>query len=131
LGLSGRFEALRDALASSGRLVTVFGSIVQAFVLAMLHTRPPSFLRGGIAGQLVRDHHAWSDTLLLAQQALRRFGIAPALDQDVEHDPMLIHGSPKPVLPARDIDRHLIKVPFVPSCRKTPADLIGKALVEF
>jgi hypothetical protein len=44
---------------------------------------------------------------------------------------MLVHGSPKPVLPARDIDRHLIKVPFIPSYRRTPADLIGKALAEF
>jgi hypothetical protein len=38
----------------------------------------------------------------LAQQPLGRLGIAPALDQDVEHGPVLIDGAPEPMLPARD-----------------------------
>lgn len=36
LGLTGRFEALHDALASSGRLMAVLGAIVQALMLPML-----------------------------------------------------------------------------------------------
>src|SRR5215213_6783680 len=34
------------------------------------------------------------------------------------------------MLSARDADHDLIQVPFVPGCRKTSPDLIGKALPE-
>src|SRR4051812_24276474 len=86
-----------------------------------------------IAGQLVGDHHAWCDALhleQLPQKALRRCGIAAALDQNIEHDPVLIDGTPQPMLLAGDVDHHLIEVPLVAGSRKTPADLVGKALAE-
>jgi hypothetical protein len=38
LRLTGGFEASHDALASSGRLMAVFGSVIQTSMLAMLHT---------------------------------------------------------------------------------------------
>jgi hypothetical protein len=34
------------------------------------------------------------------------------------------------MLRARDRDHDLVQMPYVPGCRKTPADLIGKALAE-
>jgi hypothetical protein len=37
----------------------------------------------------------------LAQQALGGLRVAAALDQDVEHHPMLVDGAPEPMLPAR------------------------------
>ena len=43
---------------------------------------------------------------------------------------MLVDGAPEPVLPARDIDRDLIEVPFVTRGRKTPADLVRKTLAK-
>ena len=61
-----------------------------------------------------------------------RLCIAAALDQDIEHDTVLIHGTPEPMLPGLQCaDHDLIKVPHVAWCRKTPADLVGKALTEF
>ena len=72
------------------------------------HDRP---LCGSIAGEFVRDHHARCHALLLeqlAQQALGGFRIAAALNQDVEHDAMLVDGAPEPMLPACDADRNLV-----------------------
>ena len=75
--------------------------------------------------QLVRDHHARSSALLLEQQALCGLRVAAALDQDVEHHPMLVHGSPQPMLPARKADHDLIEVPLVPERGQMPPDLGG------
>src|SRR3712207_859257 len=127
LGLSGRFEALHDALASSGRLMAVLGSIVQTFMLAMLHTRHDHSLRGGIAGRFVRDHQARCGALLpeqLAQQTLGGFRIAAALNQDIEHHTVLVHGAPEPMLPACNADDHLVEVPLVSDSRNAPTDLV-------
>jgi hypothetical protein len=91
--------------------MTVFGSIVQAFMLPMLHARHDNPLCGGVARQLIGDHHTRSDALLLeqlAQQALGRLRVAPALDQNVEYDSMLVHGAPEPMFSARDADYHLV-----------------------
>ena len=111
----------------------VLGAIVQALMLPMLHARHDYPLCCSMAGHLICDHDAQRRTLLLeqfAQQALSRFGITPTLDQDVEHDPMLVHGAPEPVLPARNADHDLIKVPLVPGHGQTPPDLIGITLPE-
>ena len=73
------------------------------------------------------------DALLLEQlpqQALGRLGVAAALNQDVEHDPVLVHGAPEPMLLAGDADHDLVEVPLVAWCRETAADLVGKALAE-
>src|SRR4051795_6479614 len=67
-------------------------------------------LRGPVAGQLVCDHHTRGPALLLEQLAEQAFGgplVAPALDQNVEHDPILIDGPPEPVLLAADYQAHL------------------------
>jgi hypothetical protein len=113
--------------------MAVLRTIIQAPVLAVFDTWHDFALGSPIAGQIVGDHHARSLALLLQQfpqQALGRFGIAAALSQDLEHDPMLVHCAPEPVLPARDADDDLIEVPLVARCRQTPADLIGKGLAE-
>jgi hypothetical protein len=44
----------------------------------------------------------------LAEQALGGLLVAPALDQDVEHDPILVDSSPQPVLLSPDPQAHLI-----------------------
>ena len=114
--------------------MAVFRSIVQALMLPMLDTGHDLSFCGTVAREFVRDHHPRRDALLpeqLSQQAFGRLCIAAALDQDVEHDAVLIDGSPEPMLLARDADHDLIKVPLVSGCRKTPADLVGKALTEF
>src|SRR3954453_21201624 len=66
----------------------------------------------------------------LAQQALRCFCVAAALNQDVEHNPMLVHGTPEPMLLTGDADDNLVEMPFVSRSRKAPADLVGIILAE-
>jgi hypothetical protein len=70
-------------------------------MLPMLDARHDLPLCRVVAGKLVGDHHARRPHLplqQLAQQPLGRLFVAAALDQDVEHDAGLVHGSPKPML---------------------------------
>jgi hypothetical protein len=59
------------------------------------------------------------------------FAIPPWLNEDVEHDAVLIHGAPQIVLHALDPDAHFIKVPSVAGPRTTTTQSFGKALAEF
>src|SRR4051812_12828950 len=80
------------------------------FVPPMLDRGHHLTLRGAVARQLVRNHDTRGPALLfqqLAKQALGGLLVAPALDQDVEHDPILVDGSPEPVLLAPDHQAHL------------------------
>ena len=76
----------------------VFRSIVQSFVLPMLHARQDLAFGGSIALQFIGDDHAW-DVLEsfeeLAKKAFRRVCVASALHQDIEHVAVLINGSPE------------------------------------
>ena len=86
-------------------------------MLAMLDAGHDLSLGRAIARKLIGDHHARSKALLLeqlAQQPLGCFSIAAALDQDIEHDPVLIYGTPEPVLHPGDPDGDLVQVPLVP-----------------
>jgi hypothetical protein len=69
-----------------------------------------------VASQLIGHDHA-RDILKALQQpskeALRGFGVSPWLNQDVEHNAVLIHGTPKIVLHTLDPDEHLVHVPLV------------------
>jgi len=102
-------------------------------MLPMLDIRHDLSLSRAIAREFVGDHHARSLALLLeefAQETLGGFCVTPALNQNVEHDPMLIDGSPDPMLLTRNTDYDLIQVPFVSGCRETTADLVRKVLAE-
>jgi len=66
----------------------------------------------------------------LAQQAFGGFLVAPALQQHVQHDPVLVHRTPQPVLHTGDPHCNLIQVPFIACAGQPAADLIGKALAE-
>lgn len=113
--------------------MAVLGSVIQPSMLAMFDSRHDLSPCGTVAREFVGDHHARCDALLLqqlTQQAFGCFGIAPALNQDIEHGSVLVYGPPQPVLLAGDADRNLIKMPFVSGCGQTPADLGGKGLAE-
>jgi hypothetical protein len=80
-------------------------------MLAVLDPRHQVFLRRGIARQLVGDQHPRRLPLppqQLAQEALGRVLVAPALHQHVEHEAVLVDRPPQPVLLAGDGDHHLI-----------------------
>src|SRR4051812_23395539 len=71
----------------------------------MLDRRHHLRLRGAVARQLVRDHDTRRPRLPLQQLAKQTLGgplVAPALDQDVEHDPILVDSPPEPVLRSPD-----------------------------
>ena len=90
-------------------------------------------LRRRIARQLVRDHDPRRPALLLeqrAQQALGRLLVAPALDQNVEHDAVLIHGTPEIMLLAGDLEHDFIQMPLVAGPGQPPPDDIGELLAE-
>ncbi len=133
LSVPRRLEALHLPLSPSGGLVRVLSSVVQSLVLPVLDAGHDLPLRSLVARQLVGDHDPRGTALLLqqlAQQAEGRLFIAPALDKDVEHDPVLIHGTPEPVLLARDRHHDLVAVPLAPSRGQPAPDLVRKTLAE-
>src|SRR5438477_7763153 len=111
LRLAGRFELLHLPLSSARRLVRVFRSVVQSLVLAMLNAGHYLSLRRTVAGKLVGDHDTGQPHLplqQLAQQPLGGLLVASALDQNVEHDTGLVHGSPKPILYPSNFEHDLM-----------------------
>src|ERR1700730_1838315 len=58
------------------------------------------------------------------------FRIPPWLNEDVEHDTVLIHRAPKIMPHTLDSDEHLIEAPLVPGPRQVAVQAVGKALAE-
>src|SRR4051794_7568094 len=90
-------------------------------------------LGGAVARQLVRDHDTRRPHLPLQQLAEQAFGgplVPPLLDEDVEHDAVLVDRPPEPMLLAADHQAHFVEVPFVSHTGQPAPDLVGKALAE-
>ena len=69
-----------------------------------------------VASQLIGHDHARNILKAFQQtseETFGSFGIPPWLSEDVEHDAVLVHGTPKIVLHAPNPDEHLIEVPLV------------------
>jgi hypothetical protein len=66
-----------------------------------------------------------------SKEAFGRLCVPPWLNEDVEHDAVLIHGTPKITLHALNPDEHLIQMPLVTGPRTTAAQAFGKALAKF
>src|SRR5438045_9040321 len=82
LNLPRRFEPLHDPLSSSGRLMGVFGPVIEALVLPMLDPGHDLPFGGGVALQLVGNEHTTGAPLLLEEFPEpafggRRLGLAP------------------------------------------------------
>ena len=56
--------------------------------------------------------------------------VPPWLNEDVKHDAILIHGTPKIMLHALNADEHLIEMPLVTASRTTAARASGKDLAK-
>src|SRR6202522_1364871 len=87
-----------------------------------------------VASQHVGHDHPRHIVLALQQapeEALGGFGISALLNEDVEHNAVLIHAAPKIVLHALDPDEHLVQVPLVPWPWPAASHAVGKALAEF
>src|SRR5437879_7555120 len=90
-------------------------------------------LRGGVAGELVRYQHARDTPLPLQELAKQVPGgprVTPALDEHVEHDAVLVHGSPQPVCRAGNLEHDLVQMPFVAGLRQASTDLVRERLAE-
>ncbi len=57
--------------------------------------------------------------------------IAPGLNQDIEHNAILIDRSPEIVLHALDPNKHLVHVPLVPRSWPGAAQATGESRAEF
>src|SRR4051794_36275136 len=105
----------------------------KTFVPSMLDRGHHLTLRGAVARQLVRNHHTRHAGLALQQLPEQAFGgrlVPPALDESVEHDPILVHRAPEPVLLAGNLHLNLVQAPLVSGTGEPAPDLVGKRLAE-
>src|SRR5260370_24127941 len=112
----------------------VFRPVIEALVLPMLDARHGLPLGRGVALQLVGDEHTRCSILLLEELAEQTFGgllVAPALDENIENEAVLVDGTPEPMLFPGEADDDLIEVPFVATARRAPADPVGEFPAEF
>ena len=106
----------------------VLRSVIQTLVRAVFdfwHDLTPG---GSIRAQLIGDNPSGWTALLPQQplqQALGRFGVAPRLDDFVEHIAVLINRPPQPVFLARDRDHDLVEVPDVAPARPLAFEATG------
>jgi HAD superfamily hydrolase (TIGR01509 family) len=100
----------------------------------VLDVRKQLTLSDAIAPQLVGHNHSWLVLQTLQQpfeEALRRLGIAPGLNQDIEHNAILIDGAPEIVLHALDPDEDFVHVPLVARSRPASPQAVGETRGEF
>jgi hypothetical protein len=112
----------------------VFRPVIEALVLPMLDPGHDLPLRRGVALQLVGDEHTRCSTLVLEELAKQAFGgllVAPALDENIENEAVLVDGTPEPMLLPGEADDDLIEVPFVATARRSPTDPVGEFPPEF
>ena len=64
------------------------------------------------------------------EEALRRLGIAASLNQDIEHNAILINGAPEIMLHALDADEDLVHVPLVARSWPTAAQAVSETCSE-
>src|SRR6201993_4219297 len=112
----------------------VFSPVIEALVLPVLNPRHDLPLGRGVALQLVGDEHTRSSTLLsekLAEQAFGGLLVAPALDENIENEAVLVDGTPEPMLLPGDADDDLIEVPLVATARRALTNAVGEFPAEF
>ncbi len=110
--MANRREAAHRAFPLPRRLVGVFGTVVEAFVLTMLNTRHDLLVCCCVATKLIGNEHA-RDVLAALQQLAEEFLgcrlVAPALHQDIQHVPVLVNGAPEVIpFPVNDLSFHAV-----------------------
>jgi hypothetical protein len=82
-----------------------------------------------VAAQLIGHDHARHILKAFqrpSKESFGGFGTPPRLNEDVEHDAALIHGTPKIALHSLNPDEHLVHVPLVAGPRPAAAQAVGK-----
>src|SRR5205823_5748506 len=67
----------------------------------------------------------------LAEQAFGGLLVTPALDENIENEPVLVDGTPDPMLLPGDADDDLIEVPLVATARRALTNAVGEFPAEF
>ncbi len=99
----------------------------------MLNRRKQLAPRHAVALKFIGHDHARHVIQALQQPSEKPFGrlaISPWLNEDVEHDAVLIDGTPQIMLHALDPDEHLIDVPLVPGSWSAAADAFCEGLAK-
>ncbi len=128
-----RFEPPHRSLTLPGWLVRFLRSIVQAFVLAVLHAGQHLLFGCPIATECIGDQHAWyvlTAFQQLPKKRLRGCFVPPALEKDIEHVPMRINCPPQRVELAISFEENLVEMPRIAGLRPSPAQLVGVVLAE-
>jgi hypothetical protein len=98
LCMLGRLEALHTALALSGRLMRILGTVIEIPMLTVSNTRHHHSFGGTVTSQLVRNHDARPTATASAQQLTKEAdssqSITLRLHQNVDHGSVLINRSP-------------------------------------
>src|SRR6476469_5573924 len=129
LRLFGRFEPLHLPLSSSRRPMRILGPIVQISALSVLDAGKQLTLSDTIAPQLVSHDHSREVLQTLQkppEEALGGVGIAPGLNEDVQHNAILIDGAPEVMLHALDPDEDFVHVPLIAWPRPAAAQAVGE-----
>jgi hypothetical protein len=99
-------------------------------------TRHPSWFTESFGAPELKDAKALLMSILLTlQQSLEEplgsVGIAPGLDEDIEHNAILIDGAPEILQHALDPNEHLVRVPLVSWSWPAASPAIGESRAEF
>ena len=131
LGVSWRLEAPYAPFSLTCRRMRLLGAVVQIPMLAVLQTWEELPLGYAVALELIRDDHA-RDVLTpfeqLTEERLRIRLVAMALNQDIQHIPVLIDRPPVRVPFAIDGEEDFIQMPRIARSR-TPASQLVRILL--
>jgi hypothetical protein len=112
----------------------VLGPIIQVAALPMLNLGEQLAVSDAIAAQLV-GHDDPRLILQTLQQSLEKalcgIGVTAWLNQDVEHNTILVDSTPEVVLNTLDPDENLIHVPFIAWPRPPVAHAISERRGKF
>src|SRR5262249_33105004 len=99
----------------------------------MLDTRKQTTMSDAVAPQLVGHdlpRHVSRGLQQPFEVTLGGIGISPVLNKDIEHNAILVDGTPEGVLDTLDPDEHLVEVPLVTWPWSAAADAVCKTLTE-
>jgi hypothetical protein len=124
----GRLESLEDPLTLAHWEMGVLRTVVQPLVASVFGRGQHPLDGRHVAGELVGDNYPRRTASCCEDAAQERHGsllIPPLLDQNVQHEPILIDCPPQPVLLSSDLQLHLVNVPLVGWPKPPAAQVLG------
>jgi hypothetical protein len=116
LSLSRGFETPHLSFSHPSGLMRKLSTIVCVLLGIVSHVRQDRSLRSAVALQFVSDHPERFLALPPHQSTKEQLGctlIAPRLQQNIDDVTVLIHGTPKIMLPAIDFHEDFVQIPDI------------------